>query len=63
MKVTKERINSNNHDEVNEWIKKAKLTLLKNQKYSIIEGSDSLGSYDIRVEKEALLKYIDFEER
>ena len=62
VKVVKENIDSEDHDEVKGLARKAKLTLLKNQKYSLIENG-SLGSYDLKVEREVSMKFIDFEER
>ena len=61
MKEITETIASNNHDEVEELTKKAKLTLLRKQKYSL--KGDSLYNFDLKVEKEASLKFMDFEER
>ena len=58
VKVVNERIGS----EVKELTRKAKLTLLKKQKYSL-RKLDSLDRYDLKVEKEASLEFIDFEER
>ena len=60
MKIVKENIDSGNSNEVKALARKAKLTLLKNQKYSLRER-DSLGSFDLKVEKEASLELIGFE--
>ena len=62
VKLVKEKIGSENPEEVKELTRKAKLTLLKNQKYSLKEG-DSLDSYDLKVGREAALEFIGFEER
>ena len=62
VKVVKEKFDSEDLEEVKELIRKAKLTLLKNQKYSLKEG-DSLDNYDLKVERGASLKPIDFEDR
>ena len=61
VKVVKERVNSEDPDEVKDLKRNAKLTLLKNQKYSL--KGNSFGSYDLKVEKGASLEFIDFEER
>ena len=62
VKVIKEKIDSKDPEEVEELARKARLTLFKNQKYSL-RKEDSSDSYDLKVIKEASLKFIDFEER
>ena len=62
VKMVKENIDSENPDEIKELTRKAKLTLLMSQKYSLAEG-ESLDNYNFEVEKEVSLKSIDFEER
>ena len=42
VKMDKENVDSENHDEVNELTRKAQLTLLRNQKYSLV--GESLGT-------------------
>ena len=61
VKIVKEKIGSGNPEEVKELAKKAKLTILRKQKYSL--KGNSLDNCDFRVEKEVSLKYIDLEER
>ena len=61
VKMVEERIDSEDPEKVKKLTRKAQLTLLNNQKYSL--KSDSLDSYDLKVKKEASLKFIDFEER
>ena len=62
VKMVKEKIGCRDPEEVKELTRKAKLTLLKSQKYSLFKGN-SLEKYDLKVEKEASLKSIDFGER
>ena len=62
VKMVKERIDSDDPEEVKELTRKAKLAPLKNQKYSLGK-LDSFDNYDLKVEKEASTKFIDFEER
>ena len=57
-----ERINSKDPDEIKRLVRKAKLTLLINQRYEPIEV-DSLDKFPIKVCREASLEFIDFEER
>ena len=61
VKEVKEKIGSSNFEEAEELTRKARLTLLKNQKYSL--KVDLPAIYDLKVIKEASLKAIDFEER
>ena len=68
MKVVKESIDSEDHEEVKELTRRAKLTPLKNQKYSLWNPSEwarkhPCDNFDLKVEKEASLKFIDFEEK
>ena len=51
-----------------ELTRKAKVTLLKKQKYSLWNPSEwarkhPCDNFDLKVEKEASMKFIDFEER
>ena len=62
VKVVKENIDSKDPEELKALTRKARLTLLKNQKYSLVK-IDSRDNYDLKVIKEASLKPIDFEER
>ena len=62
VKIVKEKIDSEDPDKVKELIRKAKLTLLKKQRYSIEEGNKH-DEYDLKVEREASLESVDFEER
>ena len=63
VKEIKEIIDSENSEEVKELAWKAKLTLLKKQKYSLIEEGDSLDNCDLNVDNEVSLTVIGFEER
>ena len=62
VKVIKEKINSKDPEEVEALTRKARLTLLRNQRYAI-EDADSYEDCGLRVVKEASLNHIDFEER
>ena len=68
VKVVKENIDSEDPEEVKELTRKAKLTLLRNQKYSLWNPSEwarkhPCDNFDLTVEREWSLKFIDFEER
>ena len=68
VKMVRENIDSEDPEEVKELARKAKLTLLKNQKYSLWSLPEWTRKHprdnlDLIVEKEASLKFIDFEER
>ena len=62
MKVVKEKIGSKDPEEVKALTRKAKLTLLKNQRYTL-EDADLYEDCGLRVVKEAALEVIDFEGR
>ena len=62
VKVVKERINSEDPEEVKELTRKAQKTLFKNQKYSLFK-QDSFDSYDLKAERRASLEFIESEER
>ena len=62
VKLVRENVDCRNPAKVKELVRKAQLTLLVNQKYSLCE-EDSLGNYDLRVKREASLEFIDFEEK
>ena len=61
VKVVKEKIDSEDPEEVKELTRRAQLTLLRKQEYELIEGN-SLDNCNLKVEKEASLKFIGFEE-
>ena len=63
VKIARERIDSEDPEEVKELARNWKLTLAKKQEYSLSGGGDSHGQCYLKVEKEASLKVIDFEER
>ena len=68
VKMIRENIDSEDPEEVKELARKAKLTLLRNQKYSLWNPSEwarkhPCDNFDLTVEREASLKFIDFEER
>ena len=62
VKLVKEKIGSKDSEEVKALTRKARLTLLRNQRYTL-EDADLYEDCGLRVEKEASLKSIDFEER
>ena len=62
VKLVKERIGSKDPEEVKELTRKARLTLLKNQRYAL-KDANLYEDCGLRVVKEAALKSIDFEER
>ena len=62
VKVVKERINSKDPEEVKALTRKARLTLLKNQRYAL-EDADLYEDCGLEVVKEVSLKHINFEER
>ena len=62
MKLVKEKIGSKDPEEVEELTRKARLTLLRNQRYAL-EAADLYEDCGLRVVKEASLEFIDFEER
>ena len=62
VKMIKVNIDSEDPEEVKKLIRKAQLTLLKIQKYSL-DKRGMCDEYDLKVEREASLKFIDFEER
>ena len=62
VKAVKERIGSKDPEEVKTLTRKARLTLLKNQRYTL-EDADLYEDCGLRVIKEAALKSIAFEER
>ena len=63
VKEVKEKLESEDPEEVEELAKRAKQALLVSQRYSILGGKGgSLGGYDLKVEKEASLKFVGFEE-
>ena len=68
VKMIKENIDSEDPEEVKELTRKAKLTLLRNQKYSLWNPSEwarkrPCDNFDLNAERGASLKFIDFEER
>ena len=62
VKLVKEKIGSKDPEEVKALARKARLALLRNQRYAL-EDADSYEDCGLRVVKEASLKVIDFGER
>ena len=62
VKVVKEKVDSKDPEEVKELTRKARLALLRNQRYTL-KAADLYENCGLRVIKEASLKHINFEER
>ena len=62
VKELKENLDGGSPEEVEELVRKAKSALFRSQRYSLEKG-DSFDRFDLRVIREASLKYVDFEER